>query len=69
MSKQNTFCEVFVAGSDKQRDATSFAVGIGTLWHHLSGTCCLMSFLVSDNGFSQIFYNCSNEDEIFYWHN
>ena len=26
-------------------------------------------FAVSDNGFSQIFYNCSNVEEIFSWHN
>ena len=28
-----------------------------------------MYFLVSDNGFSQIFYNFSNVDTIFSWHN
>ena len=26
-------------------------------------------FVVCDNGFSQIFYNCSNVEEIFSWHN
>ena len=26
-------------------------------------------FLPSDNGFSQIFYNCIHLDEIFSWHN
>ena len=26
-------------------------------------------FVVCDNGFSQIFYNCSNVEEILSWHN
>ena len=26
-------------------------------------------FVVCDNGFSQIFYNCSKVEEIFSWHN
>ena len=26
-------------------------------------------FIVCDNVFSQIFYNCSNVEEIFSWHN
>ena len=26
-------------------------------------------FVVCDNGFSQIVYNCSNVEEIFSWHN
>ena len=26
-------------------------------------------FVVCDSGFSQIFYNCSNVEEIFSWHN
>ena len=40
-----------------------------------AATLCLMSkgpkvcFVVCDNGFSQIFYNCSNVEEIFSWHN
>ena len=36
-----------------------------SLW----GTSFKVCFVVSDNGFSQIFYNCSNVEEIFSWHN
>ena len=29
----------------------------------------IVCFVVCDNGFPQIFYNCSNVEEIFSWHN
>ena len=28
----------------------------------------IVCFVVCDNGFLQIFYNCSNVEEIFSWH-
>ena len=34
-----------------------------------TGNTVKVCFVVSDNGFSQIFYNCSNVEEIFSWHN
>ena len=40
--------------------------------HYMDGTLPLLPkvcFVVCDNGFSQIFYDCSNVEEIFSWHN
>ena len=48
-------------------DVFSFSPSIydGTL----NSLLCKVCFVVCDNGFSQIFYNCSNVEEIFSWHN
>ena len=41
-------------------------------WHFFFGIEVKQTkvcFVVCDNGFSQIFYNCSYVEEIFSWHN
>ena len=58
-----------------ERETSILVLKLSRLNGRHSKTCnkCIthikVCFVVCDNVFSQIFYNCSNVEEIFYWNN